>query len=246
MFVPEINIYVLGPLVLFGLAIWTRHGGVWLTALLGVVITIWMHSPYRPNIFSNRPLSAKLHWNEVWIIPRAQGVRSGLSLTVAREGIAYSENNYSKNCQQKTGVQLLGFKRLHTVWTYKESPWCTNFPAEVPARFSFDPLELSEACKVKSAMAFVEPQNFAECVTGSSKLNSDRNWSILLNCSQRSKQYQLRWFIPNMLTGGDALQSFAGIDFSEGECLDPKHEDIISSLLDVVNLGRGNSNYDQE
>jgi hypothetical protein len=241
----DINWFYAGPLILLCLAIWMKRSGIWIVAVLSVLFSVWMQTPYQPSISSNRPSQAVVYGNGVWLLPEAQRKMVDLNAMVSEKGIAYSENNYVKNCQQKTGVQLLAFPKIKAVWTYRETGWCTEMAATVRAVYSVDSNNTSITCQKAFEEAFENPKGFTPCVIGANKDYSKQGWKILLNCSQRDQEYQLRWFIPNMLTGGASLDSFAGINFDKGQCLDASHEGVVGILLDVIGLGRGIARYDK-
>jgi hypothetical protein len=234
------------PLILVCLAIWTKHKGVWFVTVVAVALTAWSLTPDRFFASSEHPSEAVVFNNGVWILPKAQLVLQELNAKVEKNGIAYSENNYKKNCQQKTGLQLLAFPKIKAVWTYNESGWCLELAASVPDVYSIDPSNTSDACVQAVTKIFAEPKSSSPCILKSSKADMSGSWYILLNCSQSDQQYQLRWFGPNFLTGGETLESFGGVSFKKGQCLDASHEELLASLLDIVGLGKGTFHYSKQ
>jgi hypothetical protein len=233
--------FYIGCVVALFLIKWPRNPATWTLALLAAA---WMYTGYSSAV-SSKPSRSLVYSNGVWLLPEAQARLPELNANLMVDGIAYSENDYLENCQQKTGLQLLGFPKVKRVWTYLESRWCSDTASAVPATYEFSASNTSRDCQKVLQEIFIKPEAALQCMQKPDKSLENRGWSILLNCSQSSREYQLRWRMPNMLTGGDALESFAGVNFNEGQCLDPTHAVIIVSLLDVVGLGLGAAQYSQ-
>jgi hypothetical protein len=219
---------------------WPKNPGTWSAAML-VVLTIAV-TISNPN--SSRPAGALVYDNGVWLRKDALLKIQALSFEMSRGGLAYSENDFTEGCQQKTGKQLLSFPRIKTIQTYLETRGCTFPAADLPKQFSVDGIPHHKDCQKLVADVFENPDLATYCISTLPKSsNVKTRWSILLNCSQSSREYQLRWRIPNLLTGGDALQSFAGINFRNGICLDVLNKKEVGLLLDVIGVGYGLAQY---
>lgn len=158
--------------------------------------------------------------------------------------IAYGENGLVRDCQQQLGTQLLQFEKIDAVIPYvgHTAGVCQTMAPELRP-FYRNSTRMSRGrdtgCLPSTHDYFGDLRGRLACVDIDTNRYAHSDWKVFLNCSQRKKEYQLRAIGPNLLTGGGGLETFSGVNFWTGECLDPRHRRWLEDLLDVVGLGPG-------
>ncbi len=174
--------------------------------------------------------------NGIWVSVGASQKLGEITGNQKILGIAYGENHFLKNCQQKDGVQLLAFSQIDRIWTNQDNiSYCAPRDQKYKEVYTFKKLKTDSQCRELIENAFENTELAQPCIQAFKEVDLER-WNVFLNCAQGIKEYQLRWRQPNMLTGGDSLETFAGINFETGSCLDASHKEMIGNLLEVVGL----------
>jgi hypothetical protein len=203
-----------------------------LTAIL-MVLGIWFALTTKP--VSTATQDAIKTSTGVWIDRSASKQLSGIKQASKEFDIAYGENHFSKDCYQKIGEQLLGFSKITRVWTYRDIFGGCTASTRNPKKVYFAKKIFSGTqCPELLKTAFENHEQAKACIDSTDDADSFERWHILLNCAQSIREYQLRWTQPNMLTGGGDLETFAGVNFKSGNCLDLSHKKMIGDLLDVI------------
>jgi hypothetical protein len=223
-----------------------RHRLGYLT-FIGLLIGWWFLAPGYSAPKSSAPSFARHFDNGVWI---AVDEKTGRFIPKDRIGatIAYGENNLTDGCQRQLGIQLLQFSKIMSVVPYLETaPSCESMPIEF--RRIYRKVDLmtrlqGSDCRSDAFDYFQRGAGQLACVKLQEGYTRQFDgWRVFLNCAQSRQEYQLRVLGPNLFTGGSLLNTFAGVNFSSGGCLDSGHRRLIEDLLDVVDLGSGRRDY---
>jgi hypothetical protein len=201
----------------------------------------WYWVPGYSSPISSAPSTAQHYDNGIWI-------DRGQPMPPHTDTIGYGENHFSADCQGQLGDQLLQFERIAVVVPVVDHrfSFCQSMPEKLRRLYRKSVAmkrKENDSCGTRTFDYFRETTAQLNCVD--TELNKFWQWKLFFNCAQATQEYQLRILgrLSDPLTGGEKLVSFAGINFTNGRCLDPSHRRLIEDLLDVVGLGPGRQTY---